>query len=480
MHRRSRILTATLLSAGLMASSPGAWATNGYFTHGVGTKNKGMAGAGTAAPEEVISIANNPAGLAFIEERTELGLGLFSPMRSYNNTDAAGRPPLGECFAPGQCLFSLGSDSAGPNNLDSDNELFFIPNFAMNWNLSDQNHLAFAFYARGGMNTEWKGGTATYNPTFGGVLGPDQGAQSFPGTYGAGDAGVDLSQAFMNLTFARSSQDKSFSWGVSAIIAMQLFEAKGVDTFAPFTKTFVESYFTTGTPVMPTNLASNGHEWSYGAGLAAGIMWQPSRQFSLSAAYTSKMNMTEFDKYSDLFAESGDFDIPSNATIGIAFRASDALMLALDVQQIWYSDVASVSNPVQNLFNCPIFNPQGSFESCLGGNDGGGFGWDDMTVYKLGVQWEQNSIWTWRAGYSHGKQPIGPDQMTFNILAPGVIEDHITLGFTRQSGDKAEYSLSFMWGLDNEVSGPNQFDQFQTVNASMYQWELEFSYAWKR
>jgi len=474
MNRRHQAFTAGLLATGLLAASPAALATNGYFTHGVGTKNKGMAGAGAAAPEEVISVANNPAGLAFVDERIELGIGLFSPMRDYSSSTSLAN---GGC-SPQGCAYTI-----GPNSLSSDNELFFIPNFAMNWRLSDVNSLAFAFYARGGMNTEWRGGTATFDCTFGGSLpcaDPRPQPAVFPGTFGAGDAGVDLSQAFMNLTFARSTPDQSFSWGVSAIIAMQLFEAKGTDNFAPFTKTFVEGLFTTGGPVPVNNLASNGHEWSYGAGLSAGVMWRPTDKFSLSAAYTSKMAMSEFDKYADLFAEAGDFDIPSNATIGVAFRPTANLLLAFDLQQIWYTDVASVSNPIQNLFNCPVFNPQGSLESCLGGSNGGGFGWDDMTVYKLGVQWEQNSVWTWRAGFSHTEQPIGEDQFPFNILAPGVIDDHVTVGFTRQSGDKAEYSLSFMWGLDNEVAGPNQFDPTQTITTSMYQWELEFSYAWKK
>jgi len=35
-----------------------------------------------------------------------------------------------------------------------------------------------------------------------------------------------------------------------------------------------------------------------------------------------------------------------------------------------------------------------------------------------------------RAGYSHGKQPIPTNETQFNVLAPGVIEDHVTLGAT--------------------------------------------------
>ena len=71
---------------------------------------------------------------------------------------------------------------------------------------------------------------------------------------------------------------------------------------------------------------------------------------------------------------------------------------------------------------------------CLGGKNGAGFGWDDMMVYKIGGQWNTGNDWTWRAGFSHGKQPIDSSQVVFNILAPGVVEDHWTLGFTKQIG----------------------------------------------
>ena len=45
------------------------FATNGYFTHGVGTHNKAMAGAGDAAPTMAIDAANNPAAGVLLDRR---------------------------------------------------------------------------------------------------------------------------------------------------------------------------------------------------------------------------------------------------------------------------------------------------------------------------------------------------------------------------------------------------------------------------
>ena len=63
--------------------------------------------------------------------------------------------------------------------------------------------------------------------------------------------------------------------------------------------------------------------------------------------------MDEFDRYSELFAENGDFDIPANVAAGIAIQATPKLKVAVDYQRIFYSDVDAVGN------EGPIPSPQG-------------------------------------------------------------------------------------------------------------------------
>ncbi len=46
MKSKPRNTTSLLLACGLFILSGAAMATNGYFTHGVGTESKGMAGTG--------------------------------------------------------------------------------------------------------------------------------------------------------------------------------------------------------------------------------------------------------------------------------------------------------------------------------------------------------------------------------------------------------------------------------------------------
>ncbi|MGB5486275.1 MAG: outer membrane protein transport protein, partial [Lysobacterales bacterium] len=188
LKQQTRLATAIIT---LLLTTP-LWATNGYFTHGTGAKNKGMAGAGLAMPEDAISVANNPAAALSNTGKYDLGIAVFSPSRRYKTTDS---------IYNGQG----GTFTIGPNDIDSDNKYFFIPSMAGSWAINDQSAWAASFYGKGGMNTTWNGGTATFDPD-----GPGPApVMTLPGTYGGGivggkgAAGVDLSQAYLELTYAR-------------------------------------------------------------------------------------------------------------------------------------------------------------------------------------------------------------------------------------------------------------------------------------
>ena len=99
-----------------------------------------------------------------------------------------------------------------------------------------------------------------------------------------------------------------------------------------------------------------------------------------------------------------------------------------------------------------------------------------MTVYKLGVSMKSSDANTWRFGYSYGEQPIPSSEVLFNILAPGVMEQHFTVGWTGVRPNGNIMSVSFMYAPESTVSGANTFDPFQTIEIKMSQLDLEFAY----
>jgi long-chain fatty acid transport protein len=396
-----------------------------------------------------------------------VGAALFSPIRKYETT----APP--PSFPPG----AGGRFTIGPNKLKSSHNYFVIPHLSKSWQLSNDSAWALSFYGRGGMNTEWNGGTATFDPD--GPL-PGFGVMTLDGTYGAGRAGVNFSQAFLDITWAKKINDQ-FSLGISAVLAAQMFEASGVGSFAGFTETFWKGVFGQGVfDTVPQNLSNNGVDWGFGAGVKVGLHAPLSDAFSFGVSYQSKIYMSEFDDYADLFARQGDFDIPPMLKLGVTFHANETLALSFDLERIWYSDIDAVGNSIAKIFACPGAMQGGTdLSSCLGGENGAGFGWEDMTVYKAGLAWSNGDDWTLRFGYSYGKQPIPESQITFNILAPGVMESHITAGFTKNMAPDRELNVAAMYAPTKKVTGPQNFDPTQNVTLQMYEWELEVSYGWK-
>ena len=461
MTTMKRIATASVLASGLMALAAPATATNGYFTHGVGTDSKAMAGTGVGSSENTgaIGVASNPALGVFSDEKWQVGLSVFSPMRSYTTSGGVGG--LG------------GALTLSNGEYDSDNEAFPIPYVAKNWKLANDNAITFVFYGRGGMNTEWSGNqSATFDPT-----GQGGTPSTFPGVFGAGKAGVDLMQAFLSVNYSGKVGD-NFAWGLGPVAAVQLFEATGLANFTPYTQTFADAFLSNGQGAPASALTDNGHDTSTGFGFAAGF-WTGNDKVGFGLAYQSVISMDEFGDYADLFAEDGGFDIPSSIKAGLSVKATDSVILNFDVEHIAYSDVDSVHNPVLNLLTgCFTANPlvAPATSGCLGGPSGGGFGWEDMTVYKVGVALRGENGNTWRFDYSYGDQPIPSSEVLFNILAPGVMEQHITFGWTgeRESGDVM--SFSFMYAPKSEISGFSTFDPFQNIRLEMSQLEFEFAY----
>ena len=479
---------------GMFAFSGSALATNGYFTHGVGTQSKGMAGTGVGSSSKMgaIMTASNPALGVFVDDRWEAGLSVFSPRRSYEAgptnqpfpgafIDLGGCDPINGITDP-----CLPSHTINPGKTDSGSEYFPIPYVAKNWSLEGDANISAVFYGRGGMNTNWDDPNAGATSYFCGGGDPLTGLpNSGTGPYCAdrtsssgGTAGVNLMQAFLAVNYSNKVND-DFAWGAGPVFAVQMFEAKGVQTFAPITKSFVQG------GVFPSaNLSNNDADTSIGFGFAAGLWWGMTDTVSLGLAYQSRMYMSEFDDYADLFAEAGDFDIPSSIKLGLSFLASEQLRVNFDIEHTAFGEVDSIANPMSNMFACPGLPLGGTdFESCLGGENGAGFGWDDMTTFKLGFEWQRDENNTWRFGYSYGEQPIQAADVLFNILAPGVMEQHITFGLTRQMSNGGALNFSLMYAPENSVTGPSFFDPGpdfvspQLIELTMSQLEFEVSYS---
>ena len=58
-----KITVGLLLSSAATLTAMDAFATEGYFTHGAGARNKALAGAGVADGRDATALITNPAGM---------------------------------------------------------------------------------------------------------------------------------------------------------------------------------------------------------------------------------------------------------------------------------------------------------------------------------------------------------------------------------------------------------------------------------
>ena len=154
--------------------------------------------------------------------------------------------------------------------------------------------------------------------------------------------------------------------------------------------------------------------------MRGGVQWSVSKSIRLGFSAQTRMWMTKFDKYSGLFADQGAFNIPANLTAGVAVDA----MPGSDVDGRLQAHLLR-QHPVGREF-------VGDSDCAFGASDGPGFGWHDVDVVKIGAEWRASPAWTLRAGYAHNTNPIKSTDVTLNIIAPGVVTDHITGGFSYQ------------------------------------------------
>jgi long-chain fatty acid transport protein len=189
----------------------------------------------------------------------------------------------------------------------------------------------------------------------------------------------------------------------------------------------------------------------------------------MGATYQPKTKMGKLNKYAGLFAEQGGFDIPASYGIGFAYKMMPTTTMAFDIEKIDYGNVASIANNLSMLTK-------------LGASNGSGFGWQNMTVYKLGVSHAWNDAWTVRAGYNHNNAQIPATQTYFNVLAPGVVQDHLTLGATWNVSKDNELSFSYMHAFKQSVNGTGSIPALMgggEANINMYQDALGVAYSWK-
>lgn len=429
----------TLQVAALVAAlAPGmALATVGYFQHGYGIRAKGMGGVGIALPQDALAAATNPAGMAWIGNRLDVGLERLSLDRGAELTGKV----------------SANGTNHGGTFDGNGTGAYNMPEFGYNRMLTPRVALGIAIFGSA-MSAEYA--SDPLSPLTGSPL-----------TRPARVTGIELQQLFAAPTVAWKHGAHAF--GASLVLAYQRFQAQGL---VRFDNQFMSSN--------PENVTDRGEEDSTGAGVRVGWVGEVAPGVTVGATYQTRIRMSPFTSYSGLLAEQGQLDVPANYGVGMALKATPRLTLAADVQRIEYAKVAALGNPIDCVFVGD--NSEAPGECVFGDSDGPGFGWRNTTAIKLGVAYELDSRFTLRAGFVSARQPIPASQTMLNVYLPAVAENHLTLGATWRFSPSMELSVAYLHAFENKVSGSGSIDRaFQggEANLRMSQDALGLGFGWR-
>lgn len=414
-------------------------ATNGYMLIGFGAKSRSMGGTGVANNVGGMAAAFNPATMIDSGNRFDIGGELFIPPRAVTHQ----------------------SGVLGYTDEESNHDLFMIPSMGGTYQWNDKIALGFAFIGAG-LKTEYNQtvNSDSCNQVNSGALEPAYQPGGCPPTFfdpnititPAPEVGVELLQMVMNPSIAYKVH-KNHTIAASLVLAAQFFRAEGLGAFEDL-----------GFTAKPGDLTDMGWEHAYGGGYRLGWLGKfMDERLKLGVDYQSRVWMGKFQRYQNLFAEQGDFDIPEMYAVGIAYEFTPKWTATVDVKRVKYSDIASIANPgpavdVATTGNLFSLCPGADKSSCkLGGANGLGFGWTDQTIYKLGVDWTFSEKINLRAGWNYAKSPIPEDQVLFNMLAPATPEHHLTLGGGYFFTENVTLDANFMIAFLNTIKGPTAF-----------------------
>ena len=359
-------------------------------------KSMGRAGAVVAQPLDSLVAAYNPAGLAFVGNRWDLGVSVVKE--------------------DGDARFS-GNDTFNQKISSHDYDIpMFLPEFGVNQNICECQYeyaftLGFVVYSRESFKTKFE----RDNPLF-----------------GTSKARLEYLHYVAAPTFSINfGCDHAF--GITADFHGHRLKVNGLENFNNSTYS-----------KKPGKVTNKGFDCAGGIGFTVGWISRLSHWATIGLAWSPEVKMGRLNDYEGLLAKKGKLDIPARYIGGLAIDLACGVTLEFDVEHINYSHINSLNNSfLHNDDTAPFF----------GKDHGSGWGWKDQTIYRIGAEWELYEGVSTRIGYWRTQTPVRASQALFNSLIPNIVEEYITLGASNKFDWCNELSFYIGYGWNTTISG---------------------------
>ncbi len=300
------------------------------------------------------------------------------------------------------------------NGQDSDSDWYMMPTGAAVFNVNDKLFLGMGLGGISGMGV------------------------NVPNINGAGNPVVTTKQVFRFSPAAAFKVNDALTLGASLNVVNQ-----------SLAMSFV------GPGPTQINLPQN-QQFGFGATLGATYKINPKLQAGLT--WVSKTDVSNMEYNTVNGTTSFDMDIPASVAFGLAFKPMPGLLVEADIKRIFFNDV---------IDRVSVTNPQPAMPSVLP------FGWDDQTVYSIGVKKEMGPM-AISVGYNYGKSPIGTEDVNYNLGSTAIVEHHLSFGVTRQFSDKVSGSFAYTHAFNNKLV--SSVGPANTIEIEQNQYNMNISY----
>jgi long-chain fatty acid transport protein len=436
-------IAALLAVAGISAP---ACATNGMNMEGYGPIATGMGGASYAYDNGTAAMINNPATLGFMKSGTsrfDIAIGGLHP------DVAASMPAVGTASSGGDAYYM---PAAGYVRKDG----------KLTWGIG--------MMAQGGMGTEYgKSSFLSFSPTLGGPTGQENrselglGRVMFPLAY-------DVTDSFTvggSIDYLWGGLDIQMVMDGAALGAMLSGTSpigSASTTMALPPMAWAQFDFSKGDNKFSQELTTNG--WA----LNLGFTWKAAPNLTIGGVYHAKTHLSDMEGRGRLnnnvmpvpgTMKVVDFQWPETFGLGLAYQATDKLMIAADYKRINWADV------MKNFrMHFVADGGIGTMDATLYQN------WKNQDVFMVGASYKYSSALTLRAGVNLASNPI-PDKY-LNYLFPATIKDHYTLGFGYAFSPASSIDFSYVYAP--EVSATNPVMGIKTTHGQSNNWQFMYSH----
>jgi len=398
------------------------YAQSGHLMSGVGSINSSMGGASTGQPIDISgAIYWNPAAISVFDEKIiNLDFGLF-----YASPELSSELP--------ENMFFPGSPAVKGTTAD-EKSVSPLPSAAILWGKPDSKFTyAFSLFGVSGFGVDFPQETnlpvdgsgnpnSQWDPNNTNVITYPQNMNGF----GQIKSNYMLMQIGLTLAYNLS---ENFSIGLSPTFNYAALEITPNPTTTPD--------MSKGYPVGNTASAT-------GIGGQIGLFYDSKKGLKAGLSYKTKQNLSalEFDNVyldgSDAPDNKFDMDFPAIFSVGAGY-SNENFDLALDYRMVDYENTAGFAEKGWVIGDNGY--PTGAVK---------GFGWKNMTIISVGIQYKGIAKLPLRLGYTHNTNPIEDELAFFSVSAPGVITDAFQLGLTYKASKKFNINAMYHHGMSKE------------------------------